>query len=279
MPKLFQFDSQILFQKHVFLPNQHGSWAMWLGPLLIGIGTGGVLSWPVLWVTLAVLGVFLAVQPLTVLVKVFAGRKNKNQRPAAWFWTVVYLLITLIGAVGLAISEQWLVVGIGALAVPVLISYLWLVARRAERGHMLGEIFWSGALALAAPAAYWVNGGALETGWWLWILCCVQSAGAIVYSFLRFKHRRMKAVPDVRSRWSMAMPTLLFQFGTLTGAWLLIQSGWIPAGVITAFGLLFLEIVHGAVIRPGIGSRPASIGIRQVVMTIVFVGFVIVAYQ
>ncbi len=69
-----------LLRKHIVLPQQHGSWALWLGPYAVGVGVAGAWNAALLWVTLATLGAFLALQPLTILVKIAAGRRAVPER-------------------------------------------------------------------------------------------------------------------------------------------------------------------------------------------------------
>ena len=70
--------STSLFRKHIALPQQHGSWALWLGPYVIGIGVGGAFKIELIWLTLASLGGVLLLQPLTTLINVIAGRKPQT---------------------------------------------------------------------------------------------------------------------------------------------------------------------------------------------------------
>ena len=55
---------------HVALPQQHGAWVMWAGRLVFGILVARAITPALAWLVLASLGAFLALQPLTLLVKV-----------------------------------------------------------------------------------------------------------------------------------------------------------------------------------------------------------------
>ncbi len=82
--------SPALWRKHIALPQQHGSWVLWLGPYLTGLGIGGFLRPGVLWLSIASLGAFLALQPLTVLVKALSGRRTRDDITPALFWLALY---------------------------------------------------------------------------------------------------------------------------------------------------------------------------------------------
>lgn len=91
-----------LFRKHLALPQQHGAWALWLGPFCVGIAVGRALTPGHFWLTLAMLGAFLALQPLTILVKAWAGRRPTAERAPALVWLAAYGALALAGALGLA---------------------------------------------------------------------------------------------------------------------------------------------------------------------------------
>ena len=44
----------------------------------IGLGIGGFLKPGLVWLSLAIIGAFLSLQPLTVLVKAYSGRRSRD---------------------------------------------------------------------------------------------------------------------------------------------------------------------------------------------------------
>jgi len=59
---------------------------------------------------------------------------------------------------------------------PVFTGYLYLIRKRKERGQRGVELVGEGALALAAPAAYWVSGGNNNfLAWILWSLSWLRA--------------------------------------------------------------------------------------------------------
>lgn len=269
-----------LFRKHVALPQQHGSWALWLGPYVIGIGVGGAFKIELIWLTLASLGGFLLLQPLTVLIKVIAGRKPQTDLAPSLFWATLYSLLALISLYRLLITDHFYILYLALASLPVLAWQLILVARREERGQMGIELVGSGVLALAAPAAYWIaKDGMNLTGWLLWILCWAQSAGAIVYIYLRLEHRRLSEMPNRQDRFIMAKRTLLYNTFNVAAVIALAAFTLIPPFVVIPFIAMLLEVIYGALIKPGIGAKPVLIGVRQVVITIIFATLMILTYR
>lgn len=271
--------SSSLFRKHIALPQQHGSWALWLGPYVIGIGVGGAFKIELIWLTLASLGGFLLLQPLTVLIKVIAGRKPRTDLAPSLFWSILYSLLALISLSRLLITDHFYILYLALAALPVLVWQLILVARREERGQMGIEIVGSGVLALAAPAAYWIaKDGMNLTGWILWILCWIQSAGAIVYIYLRLEHRRLTEMPNMQDRFVMAKRALLYNTFNVAAVIALVAFGYVPTLVVIPFIAMLLEAIYGALLKPGIGAKPVTIGVRQVIITVIFAALMIMAF-
>jgi hypothetical protein len=166
------------------------------------------------------------------------------------------------------------------LAVPGVLVFgwhLWLVSRRAERGRPGTEVIATGVLALAAPAAYWVGLGAYSpAGWWLWIMTWLQSAASIVYAFLRLEQRQQAVVPESSIRWSMGRRAFLYTSFNLAASLALGWSNLIPQLVFIPFLLQWLETLWG-IIHPAIGWKPTRIGIRQLIVsilwTVLFIAF------
>jgi len=42
---------------------------------------------------------------------------------------------------------------------------------------------------------------------------------------------------------------------------------------------MLVEAVYGGLLRPGIGAKPSSIGVRQIMVTVVFAALMIAAYR
>ena len=269
-----------LFQKHIALPQQHGAWAIWLGPFAIGVGGSDSIQPGLFWLAIASLGGFLSLQPFTILVKVLAGRRLRTDLYPALVWVAAYGLLVLVGGVGLLATGTLFIVWLGLVALPVLVWQMLLVARREERNQLGVELVGAGVLCLAAPAAYWTNSGGLNAqGWWWFVLCWLQAAGAIVYIYLRLEHRRLTVLPDWGQRLKIGWRSTLYNVANLIIVAALVAFGIAPGGVLIPFSLMCAEAVYGGLLRPGIGARPAAIGIRQVLVTVVFAVLMILAYR
>ncbi len=266
------------FRRSIALTNEHGSWVFLLSPLLIGLFAGGNWSGDSLLISMAALSAFLIRQPITILVKVYSRRRPKRDRAAAWFWIGVYGLVGVLALVGLLIRGYGYLIYLGLPGLPVFLWHLNLVSKRSERRKMGIEIIASGVLALAAPAAYWVGvGGPHLMGWLLWGLTWLQSAASIVYAYLRLEQRDWDKVPTVKVRWQRGvMANLYSNFNTLLVV-VLSLMGTLSPWVILPFLSQSAETLWGTH-NPAVGFRPTKIGLRQMIVSILFTILFILAW-
>ena len=267
-----------LLLKHVALPSDHGSWVFLLSPLLIGLFAGGNWSISSFYLIVSSLAVFLVRQPVTIADKVFSGRRQKRDLPAAWFWMGVYVFMGLLGLLGL-VSQGFTFIFILAMpGIPVFAWHLYLVSQRAERKQVGIEIVASGVLALAAPAGYWIGIGGLDPiGWLLFILTWLQSAASIVYAYLRLQQRELTQVVDIRSRVQMGRRALIYSTFNLLLVLVLAMISMVPTLLFLPYALQWSETVYGTLV-PALGKRPTRIGLRQLVVSSLFTLLFILAW-
>ena len=156
-------------KKHIALPQDHGSWVFLFSPLLIGLFAAPRWDGATLLLCIGGLAAFLLRQPLTILVKIYSGRRSHKELPAAIFWSLLYGGIGILAGAGLIAVGHGYLLYLAIPAVPVFLWHLKLVSRRAERRQAGLEIVATGTLALTAPAAYWLgSNGYRPEGWLLW---------------------------------------------------------------------------------------------------------------
>jgi hypothetical protein len=272
-------DLRRVLRRHYALPSEHGSWIWWIGPFFIGAAAAGAFPPQLGLLFVTAFAAFLSRQPIALLVKVASRRRPATDRLPALFWAAIYGAIVLLGLAGLVR------LGFGqlllALVVPTLLVFawhLWLVSRREERGQMGIEIVGAGVLALTAPAAYWIAGGVEDrTAWLLWALCWLQSAASIVLVYLRLSQRRWPSTPQVAERFRLGGRALLYHTFNSVLAAVLVAARAVPWLVLVAFVAMLIDAVDG-VLRPAIGARPVSIGLRQLASSLLFVAVMILAY-
>jgi len=272
------FQKERLFRRYAALPPEHGAWVLLFSPMLAGLWLGGSFHAGSLLLVLAALAAFLVKQPVTMMVKVASGRRPRSDLAPALFWAVVYSLFGLASVLGLLWRGYGFVLWLAVPAVPVLGWHLWLVSRRAERRQAVVEITGSSMLALAAPAAFWTGTGQYDPfGWLLWGLMVLQTAGSILYAYLRLEQRPMKEVPALTERLKMGRTAL-----SVTSINVLVVGGLAAQGVLPvllplAYAVQWLEAIWGT-LRPAVGFKPVSIGMRQLAVTSLFTIVFILAW-
>ncbi|MGA9532417.1 MAG: YwiC-like family protein [Anaerolineales bacterium] len=267
-----------LFRKPYFLPPEHGAWIWFIGPYLLGVAAGGQLRSELLWLLLAGLFAFLLRQPITILVKISAGRRDQRQWMPALIWAIVYSVLGLACLLPLLLSGYAQLL---ALALPGMLVFgwhLWLVRMRQERRRPGVQIVASGALSLLAPAAFWVAGGSgTLIAVTLWAASWLQAAASIVLIHLRLEQRSWQSTPSVPIRLDHGWRALSYHAFNLAAS--LVMSAvlhlpiWIPLG----FGFMLLDCADG-VLRPAVGLRPSAIGIRQALSSAVFLGLAAIGF-
>lgn len=269
------------FKKQIALPQDHGSWVFIFSPLLIGIFAGKTFTITTIYLIIGTMSAFMLRQPVTVMVKAISGRRAKTDLPAALFWVMVYGAIATAALIGLITAGFAYLLYLAIPGVPVFAWHLWLVSKRAERRQAGIEVIATGVLSLSAPAAYWIGIGQYNPlGWWLWLLTWLQSAASIVYAYLRLSQRELTteqtAIMHQRDWWQMGRRAFLYTFANFASSLLLGIFGFIPQWIFLAFLLQWGETIWG-ITHPAIGWKPVKIGIRQLIVsllwTILFIAF------
>lgn len=269
-----------LFRKQIAIPQDHGSWAFILSPLLVGLFAGEALEPTGISLCIGALSAFCLRQPVTVALKAYTGRRPRTDLPAARFWTAVYAVIALLALSELFVQGDGFVAFLAIPGIPIFAWHLWLVSRRAERRQAGIEILGTGVLALAAPAAYWIGIGHYDPlGWWLWILTWLQSAGSIVYIYLRLEQRTWKSIANRRERFRAGRRAFSYtSFNFLVSAALSLGGGILPGWIFLPFLVQWLETLWG-IDHPAVGVKPAAIGMRQVIVSTIWTMLFILAWR
>jgi hypothetical protein len=267
-----------IFRPKVALPADHGAWAFFLSPLLIGLFAGGSWTIPSLYLVVAALGAFFLRQPMTILVKVVSRRRPRRDLPAAIFWTSIYGGIALANLLGLLLRGYEYVAALAIPGIAVFAWYLILVGRRGERGQIGLEILGAGVLALLAPAGYWIGLERFDPlGWWLWGLTWAQAAMSIVHVYARLGHRKPAAGAPRKAR-RLAGRSMALSTGVLLAVLVLSGADRLPSLLFVPFLLQWSEAAW-ALARPEAGTKPNVIGVRQLVVSALFTALFILVWS
>jgi hypothetical protein len=271
------------FKKQVALPQDHGSWVFILSPLLVGIFAGGEFTYATFNLILAAMSAFMIRQPMTVAVKAYSGRRPKTDLIPARFWLLIYGSIAALALLGLILEGFGYILFLAIPGAPVFAWHLWLVSQRSERKQVSVEVIATGVLSLVAPAAYWIGIREYSSlGWWLWGFTWLQSAASIVYAYLRLGQRELKqdqaAAMSRGEWWRMGLRALAYTSFNLVVSFGLGLLNLVPRFIFFAFLVQWMETIWG-ITHPAVGWKPTKIGIRQLVVSILWTVLFIVFWR
>ncbi len=258
------------------LPREHGAWAMFVAPLLVGIGAAGKITLDLVLLSVTVFGFFLLRYPLMLVIKSRPG----SARTVAWRWAAFYAAVTaLAGTMLMAQTRLWLLVPMGLLGFISLSIYLWHAARRAEMSA-LSEWVGIAGLALGAPGAFVVATHQLNsTAWGLYLLNVLYFGGTVFYVKFRVREqpRLLKAGADWRSRLWAGRVALLYHLLAIAAVLVFAALHLVPALVLAAFALPMCKVI-GGIFSPATRVNIRRLGFIEVGLTTLFAIVVLIAY-
>jgi len=267
------------FRRQIFLPQDHGSWVFIFSPLLVGLFAGGKFTLASLSLVTASIAAFLTRQPITIAVKAYAGRRPKNDLPAALIWIMVYGIIIIVASIGLLRAGFSYLLYVAIPAASVFAWHLWLVSKREERRQVNLEIVATGVLSLAAPAAFWVGIGRYDPmGWWLWIMVWLQTAASIVYAYLRLEQRELAEGQGRSELWQMGIRSFAYTTFNLVTSFTLGLVSVLPRFLFIPYLVQWIETLWG-IFHPAVKWKPTRIGIRQLIISIVWTMLFILTWR
>lgn len=249
----------------VALPTEHGSWGFLLEPIVaalaIAFSSGGV------WISIMVIGAFLARRPL----QVFISQRNApagEMRMAAIKFVALFSLVAAIGLVGALLTSGLTVLIPLATALPVAVFQLYIESTTRGR-QLVAEL--SGAMIMPTSAASIIlaDGGSWPFAAAVWFFFVARFVPSILYIRNRLNLEKGKAsstiVPAVTHVVALVAVTILAMLGHL------------PMLVIPAFALLLARSVFG-LSRYRKRVKAMKIGISEVVYGLVVVVSLVVGY-
>lgn len=213
----------------IALPNEHGSWSFLFEPMVVAIAVAPSIS--AIWISILVIGAFLARQPLKIFISNWQTIRNPEQTKVAYRFIHFYAAITSIGLFGslyFAKLEHFIPF---ALVIPLAIYQIYCDVSRKNR-QLMPEI--TGAIAISSSAAViaLAGGWSFPAAFALWGIFVARLLPSIAYVRNRLKLEKGKEfsmIPVILvhfiafgaigmlSEYNLASKLTLFIFAVLLG--------------------------------------------------------------
>jgi hypothetical protein len=263
----------------LLVPREHGSWGLWLLPLISGAVVGHVFDSyaalaPVLWFGLAAASAFLIYQPLESLLGLsLVKTRSERQQRTALLWIIVLTITAVCSILALLHLQRFLVLLIGVVASGCFGTHSLL--GRSRRVRVLKQLIGALGLSSTAAGAYYAATGRMDrTALLLWLASWLFAVGQIEYVQLRLRSAQVRSR---RQKALNSLPVSVFHLLVL--------------GIATAAGLAHVApLLLGATFIPAVirlavwivrSWRPLGVhilGISELAQGIVFNGLLIAAF-
>lgn len=230
--------------KHL-IPREHGAWAMWLLPFIIGAVAAANWTSATWLLLLACLLIFAARTAFGSAIRM--RRRNRTIFIKCALTGVAESLLALMCVWPLVTGNRTLLLLGAAALVLFMVDLLW-IKDRSER-TVSAEILGVAGFTLTAPAAYIVSGGeSNSSALILWLVSFGFFAGSIVHVKLRLA--RLSGKPNHRAqlyeRWAV-----VYVIAIVVVTILLSIFRWAPGWLVVAFAPWMVHILWEAFnVRP-----------------------------
>jgi hypothetical protein len=228
------------------VPKEHGSWAMFAVPLIVGFAVAAEWQWRSSLLIAAALGLFLLRFPIDTLIK--TRKRPTADRARLIRWAIAYgSIAAMCGGWLIVVERLYALVGMGLIGAALLIYHWRLVEQRQEMSAR-GELAGISGLALGAALAYYVSTGIFNgTALALWLVNALYFGGTVFYIKLKVRQQPKEPAPDRMSeRLAKAKACLSYQSVVLTLVILLVAVQRLPALAVLAFVPMTLKVLFGA---------------------------------
>ena len=261
------------------IPKEHGGWAMLLIPYVIGLGVAERIGLESLLFLAGILLVFLASEPLSVLVKSLRGKGPNNRRDSALRWLLIYLFLAgLVSVTVILLYGRWWLILFGVLGLTSLGLQGFVESRRMDR-TITGELVGALGLSLSAPGVYYVTLGDLgQIAFLLWLLSSLHSMGSVLYVNLRLRHHIARGkCTGLRDRLALSKNTIVFLVILVAVLVGLGYLGHVPLLALAAFIPLVYKAVR-AIYRASPSFSFKRVGLLELASSAVFAAVLIMSY-
>lgn len=246
--RVLEFPRRTPPSTQLLVPREHGTWGLWLLPLISGGVVGywrspGVAAKPALWFCLAAACAFLIYQPLESLLG-FSLLKIRTQRQQriAILWVIVLTAISAISVLQLVQLHRAMVLLFAAAALACF--GLRTLLGRSRRFRVPKQLIGAMGLSSTAAGAYYAMTGQIDrTSLVLWLASLFFAAGQIEYVQLRLRSAQARLrLQKARASVDIGFLYLLMLGAALAGGLAGVAPLWLALAFIPAITRLGIWI-------------------------------------
>ena len=277
--KILEFPRMAQPTSSLLVPREHGSWGLWLLPLISGAVVGYVFdphaaAMPVFWFCLAAASAFLSYQPLEILLgfSLIKARSQRQQRTAL-LWVIVFTVAAVCSVLELLHLQRYMVLLIGAVAAGCF--GVRSIIGRSRRVRVLKQLIGVLGLTSTAAGAYYAATGRMDrTALLLWLASWLFAVGQIEYVQLRLRSAQLRSS---RQKTRGSLPVTIFHLCVMSIAIIAGLANLVPV----LLGLAFIPaIVRLAVwiLRPWRPLGVHILGISELLQGVLFNALLVAAF-
>lgn len=258
------------------LPKEHGAWAMFYVPFVLGIFVAGRFNLAVLLLLLASTAMFISRESLLVW---WRARKRGRQTQAsieAGRLLLVYFAIAALTGLPLLLVYRFLwLVPMCLFGAALLVLNGWQATDFEDR-TVPSEVIAIIGMTMTAPAAYSVANGLWKpTALWLWVLSAAYFASSVFYVKLRVTELHAKNPKDkTQARWRC----VVYHGFLLAALVVLAVTRSLPFFALLAFAPVLARTAW-SLIKPAGQLNLKRIGIAEIIYSLIFLIFSILTFR
>ncbi|MDW7680496.1 MAG: YwiC-like family protein [bacterium] len=262
----------------IYIPKEHGSWAILLIPYFIGVAITGDISSRTALGLIGILMLFFIRQPLLLILK---NRNNyKMNHRALWLNFLIPLMAGLGIFFWLMLNYQlWQLWLIGCIGLMLFSLYIYLFLQRKERS-IPGELVGIFLLSLSSTVAVALAQGKLTSqALLLWLVNALYFSSSVFYIKMKLAARNQyrKDSADKKDL-SMIKNCLAYLAILMIIVVILIFADWLPGLIILAFVPMIVHTLWHILVR-NTEVKIMREGWIQVGLSIIYAFMVVISYQ
>ncbi|KXG43873.1 YwiC-like family protein [Tepidibacillus decaturensis] len=238
----------------LILPKEHGAWAMWIAPYIIGFLVTD-FHWFHILLFISIFFAYISISPF------LQGIKRPSDRKEWWKLSFTYLAISFLLSIPFLIWFPKLL-SIILMIIPFFLINLYFAKQKKERA-LFNDFSAMVSLTSTLLASYYIGSHQIdERAYYLWLLNLLFFFGTALFVKTLYREKENKRFKWVTNLYMIFLPLLGFLFSEFY--------------LILAY---LFSMVKTLSTRAGAPLTPKRVGILEIINTIWFIIFVVLSVK